>query len=114
MHCWQDAWIGLRLCVSVILSDAGSYSEFLLRGGAGAKEENLRRRGRPGEEVGPGREDGSWRRDTGARSDGAWRKSKLGDEGVGMAKDDRAERQDRAAERDDRSTWRRSEQVRFV
>ena len=31
-----------------------------------------------------------------------------------MAKDDRAERQDRAAERDDRSTWRRSEQVHFV
>lgn len=97
-----------------MLSDAGSCSEFLSSGGAGAKEENLWRRGRPGEEVGPGREDGSWRRDAAARSDGAWRKPKLGDEGIGASKDDRVERQDRMAERDDRSSWRRPEQVHSV
>lgn len=92
----------------------GLPPDFLFPGCAGPKEENQWRRGRLGEEVGPGREDGSWRRDTGARSDGAWRKSKSGDEGMGVTRDDKVERQDRMAERDDRSTWRRSEQVCFV
>lgn len=82
--------------------------------GSVAREENTLRRGRAGEDIDPARDDGNWRRDGGARSDGAWRKSKAGDEGLGPTKDEKIDRLERMGERDERSSWRRNEQVLLV
>lgn len=114
MQCAHYTWIRPCCRVPVVSSDVYRRLKFLACVGAVAKEESLWRRGRAGEEAGPVRDDGSWRRDTGARSDGAWRKSKSGDEGVVTSKEEKTERQDRMGERDDRSSWRRSEQVRWA